>query len=177
VASRRGLLLRSNVGLTGARISGVPIDHPEHDELDGWRFATANHLSIGYGWRKNFAMTVDGFRMVVPHRPHAEERARFDMRVDSEVLGLGMGTTTFYPPLSMHVGQTLGFVMARVGGGLLDAPKYRGVGGVLFVGYELMRSERIGIVLATQVLQVMTFDDSKQLLARSYGFALGVTYW
>jgi hypothetical protein len=171
------VLLRSNVGLAAAQVSGSEVGYPINGELRDIRFTTTNHISLGYGWRKDFAPTVDGFRMVVPHRPNSNEIDKFEMRVDAEALGIGFGTTSFYRPLSLHIGQAIGYVMGRVGGGLLDSLRYKGFGGIAFIGYELMRSERIGIVLSAQTMNVLLFDGSRQLALSSFGGALGVTYW
>lgn len=176
-SSRRGVLLRSNVGLSRVRVRGVREDDFEYESMQKWRFATMSYLSMGYGWRSNFALTIDAFRQIVPHYPHDGQKARFQMQVDTEVLGLGLGSTTFYPPLSLHWGQSIGYVLARVGGGIISAPDYRGVGSMTFVGHELMRSERIGIVLSAQVFQVLAYGSDRLFTSRSYGMALGVTYW
>jgi hypothetical protein len=160
-----------------AKVGGVGVSHPQYGGLLGYRFATINHISLGYGWRKDFAPTIDGFRLVVPHYPSNGDATKFEMRVDAEVLGLGLGTTSFYRPMSLHVGQTMGYMMGRVGGGLLETPKYKGFGGLVFVGYELMRSQRIGIVLYVQMMNVLLFDGEHRLTTRSLGASLGVTYW
>jgi hypothetical protein len=176
-SSRRGVLLRSNVALVAAKAGGFDVDHPQYAGLVGYRFATVNHISIGYGWRKDFAPTIDGFRLVMPHYPSHGDPAKFEMRVDAETLGLGLGTTSYFARWSLHVGQTFGYVMGRIGGGLLDPPKFKGFGGLAFAGYEFMRSQRIAIVLYGQWMNVIMFDANRTLSIRALGMSLGVTYW
>ena len=176
-SARQGWLLRSNSALGLARVDGVPRSSSEHHELDRFRFATTNHVSIGYGWRPNWAFTLDGFRAVVPHYPHQGQKPEFAMRVDTETLGLGMGSTLFIVPWSIHVGSSLGFAMSRIEGDSLTAPTHQGLGSLAFAGVELMRSERIGVVLSAQLFTIAAWRREVLLTTRTYAVSLGVTYW
>lgn len=176
-SARHGWLLRSNSALGLGSVSGVPGPNVEHGPLDHLRFTTTNHVSIGYGWRPNWALTLDGFRVVIPHYPHPGHRPAFTMRVDAETLGLGLGSTIFVAPLSLHLGTSLGFAMSRIAGDSLTAPTHRGIGGLSFAGFELMRSQGIGVVLAAQVFGIVARRDSELIATRTFAVALGITYW
>ncbi len=176
-SARHGWLLRSNSALGLGRVDGVSGDSYEHGQLEHWRFTTTNHVSIGYGWRPNWALTLDGFRAVVPHYPHPGQKAAFSMRVDTETLALGLGSTLFIAPWAMHIGTSLGFAMSRIGGDSLTAPTHRGLGSLSFVGFELMRSQGIGVVLAAQVFGIVARRRDELLTTRTYALSLGVTYW
>jgi len=176
-SARHGWLLRSNSALGLGRIDGVPVGNSEYHELHPLRFATTNHLSIGYGWRPNWALTLDGFRAVVPHYPHPGNKPEFAMRVDTETLGLGFGSTVFIAPWSMHVGSSIGIAMSRIGGDLFTAPTHRGIGSLSFAGFELMRSQGIGVVLGAQIFGIIARRSDDLLTTRTYAVSLGVTYW
>jgi hypothetical protein len=176
-SARQGWLLRSNPALGLARVTGVSSGNDEYGQLKSLRFATTNHVTIGYGWRPNWALTLDGFRVVIPHYPHPGKEPEFTMRVDTESLALGLGSTVFIVPWSMHLGSTLGFAVSRVGGDSLTAPTHRGIGGLSFAGFELMRSQGIGVVLAAQVFGIAARHRDELLTTRTCAVSLGVTYW